>query len=150
MIYIHPVRVGYHDTDCYGIVWHGHYIKWMEDARVELLRELGWGYEQLNGSDVLLPVANIECKFRKSISIDQIAFVHCWVDSIGNNSAIFGYKIYNTQKTLLTDASIMLVTTDRKGKLLRRMPEALYKTLSENIYSSNSTVIEKPLINTTS
>lgn len=148
MIYIHPVRVGYHDTDCYGVAWHGHYIRWMEDARVELLRELGWNSEQLLHVDVLLPVANIECKYRKSISLDQLAFVHCWIDSLGNNSVIFGYKIYNSHKTLLTDASIMLVTTDKKGKLLRRMPETLYKTLSDNVYSSNSVVIEKPLTKT--
>ena len=34
-------RVYYSDTDAYGVVWHGTYLRWMEAARVEFCRVLG-------------------------------------------------------------------------------------------------------------
>ena len=50
-------KVFYSDTDAYGVVWHGSYLRWMEIGRVELCEKVGYSLTKLFEDDVTLPVA---------------------------------------------------------------------------------------------
>ena len=55
--YIH--RVQYYETDRMGITHHSNYIRWMEEARVAFLEEIGWGYDRLEAEGVVLSLIHI-------------------------------------------------------------------------------------------
>lgn len=60
--YKHTVQ--YYETDRMGITHHSNYIRWMEEARVDYLRQIGWGYEKLEQAGISSPVTAIDCKYR--------------------------------------------------------------------------------------
>ncbi len=62
--YTHKVQ--YYETDKMGITHHSNYIRWMEEARVDYLEQLGWGYAKLEEAGVISPVTAIDCKYRAS------------------------------------------------------------------------------------
>lgn len=58
----------YYETDQMGIIHHSNYVKWMEEARMDLMSQLGLNFKQMEEMEVISPVL--------SISIDYISMVH--------------------------------------------------------------------------
>ena len=57
--------VQYYETDRMGITHHSNYIRWMEEARIDVLRQIGWGYDRLEEAGIISPVTSVECRYRK-------------------------------------------------------------------------------------
>ncbi len=58
-------KVNYHETDKMGIVHHSNYIKWMEEARIDFLDQIGYGYAKLEADGITSPVIGVECEYKK-------------------------------------------------------------------------------------
>jgi acyl-CoA thioester hydrolase len=57
------VTVPFHDVDLAGVVWHGHYIKYLENARWALMDHIGFGLDAMIGSGFLWPVVSVQVKY---------------------------------------------------------------------------------------
>lgn len=70
-MYIHQVK--YYETDKMGISHHSNYIRWMEEARIDYLARLGWGYDKLENMGIISPVLSVDCKYKQSTTFpDEI------------------------------------------------------------------------------
>ena len=63
-MYIHKVQ--YYETDKMGITHHSNYIRWMEEARVDMLEKIDFGYDKLEAEGIVSPVVGIECEYKES------------------------------------------------------------------------------------
>ena len=57
------VVVAFHDVDVMSVVWHGHYLKYLENARWALMDRLGYGYEIMVGSGYLWPIIEAHVRY---------------------------------------------------------------------------------------
>jgi acyl-CoA thioester hydrolase len=57
------VEVPFHDVDLAGVVWHGHYMKYLENARWALMNRIGFGLEAMVASGFLWPVVGLQVKY---------------------------------------------------------------------------------------
>ncbi len=57
------VTVPFHDVDLAGVVWHGHYAKYLENARWALMDHIGFGLTAMVGSGFLWPVVSLQVKY---------------------------------------------------------------------------------------
>ncbi|HIY46240.1 MAG TPA: acyl-CoA thioesterase [Candidatus Borkfalkia excrementipullorum] len=57
-------KVQYYETDTMKIVHHSNYIRWMEEARVDMLEQMGLGYDVMEKSGILSPVLSVECEYK--------------------------------------------------------------------------------------
>lgn len=57
-------KVQYYETDTMKIVHHSNYISWMEEARVDMLEQMGIGYDVMEREGVLSPVLRVECDYK--------------------------------------------------------------------------------------
>ena len=57
-------KVYYSDTDAYGVVWHGSYLRWMEMGRINLCEEAGYSLSKLYDEDITLPVVEINIRYK--------------------------------------------------------------------------------------
>jgi acyl-CoA thioester hydrolase len=55
--------VAFHDVDLVGVVWHGHYLKYLENARWALMERLGYGFKRMVDSGYAWPVVDLQVKF---------------------------------------------------------------------------------------
>ena len=60
--YIH--KVNYYETDKMGVSHHSNYIRWMEEARIDFLDQIGYGYDKLEKDGINSPVIGIECVYK--------------------------------------------------------------------------------------
>ena len=57
-------KVQYYETDGMGIVHHSNYIRWFEEARVDLLEQLGFGYDRIEAAGYSGPVLEVSCQYK--------------------------------------------------------------------------------------
>ena len=63
--------VPFHDIVSVGIAWHGHYAKYFEIARCELLDSFDYGYEEMRKSGYLWPIIDMHCRYIKPLRFNQ-------------------------------------------------------------------------------
>ena len=85
-----PVRVYYEDTDCARVVYYANYFRFMERARTEWLRALGWSQERLYSElGVVFVVAEAKAKYKKPARLDDELVVRSTVTACGRTSFEF-------------------------------------------------------------
>jgi len=64
-VYETKLRVRYAETDQMGVVYHANYIVWFEVGRVEMLRQLGFTYSEMEKQDEThIAVVDVRCRFK--------------------------------------------------------------------------------------
>ena len=127
-------KVYYADTDSYGVVWHGSYIRWMEKGRVLFCDELGLDLVELKAADIAIPVANLNIRYKSSAKINEKYKVTTTVSKITPLAVTFRQITSNPENgQIYTDAEVVVVAVNNSGKLYRRLPEKLTKIFNEDI-----------------
>ncbi len=127
-------RVYYYETDRMGIVHHSNYIRWMEEARVEFMRENGADYEGVEKKGVLIPVTGVSCTYRRSAFFGDTVRVCVRLTSCTGARAAFSYRMYDAESgELLAEGEsghcFIDAETHRPVNAKRRLPEE-YATLA--------------------
>lgn len=65
------IEVPFHDVDLMGVSWHGHYIKYFEIARCELLNSIDYNYMQMQNSGYAWPVIDLRVRYAKPARFQQ-------------------------------------------------------------------------------
>ncbi|MBL1211157.1 thioesterase family protein [Geminocystis sp. GBBB08] len=120
-----------HHTDYGGIVWHGNYLTWMEEARVECLRSLGINYANLVSLGCDLPVIEINLRYHQSMKMGDRAIVKTRMNEIQGVRIHWDYQITAEETPLIyVSGRVTLVGIDReKGKIMRQLPPLLKDAL---------------------
>lgn len=121
-------RVRYSETDQMGVVYHAHYLVWMEVARTDLIQELGFPYGELEKSGVFLPVIEVQCRYRKSARYGDEIRVRCQVSELKKLKVRLTYEI-RREDELLAEGVTILGCIDAQGRP-QKMPEDLYEAFS--------------------
>ena len=131
MEYVSRVKIYHSDTDCYNVVWHGSYLKWLEAGRVELSEKLGIKFAELDKMGILLPVVDLNIRYKHSARLFDELEIKTSLKELKKTSVTFAHEIraVNRDKLILQAASTV-VTTDTEGRLFRSMPEYLYEKYS--------------------
>ena len=126
MKHIFEQKVFYSDTDAYGVVWHGSYLSWLEMGRVDWCEMQGYNLIELEAQDIVLPVVNLNVKYKSSAKLNDILIIETWIEKFNSLSVTFKQVIKSkeTGKTFI-EAEVEVVAISNDGKLYRRMPEIL-------------------------
>lgn len=126
LIKVHP-----HHTDYGGLVWHGHYLTWMEEARVECLRSIGIEYADLVNSGCELPVVELALKYHQPLNMGMSAVVKTRMSDIQGVRIHWDYQIESLiEQKLFVSGRVTLVGIDRdKKKIMRQLPPVLKDAL---------------------
>jgi acyl-CoA thioester hydrolase len=126
-------RVFYADTDSYGIVWHGSYLRWMEMGRVYWTEMQGVNLENLRDeNDIVIPVSGINIKYKMSAKITDVMLVETELASFNGLSAVFKQVISDKETgKVYIEAEVTVVCVNTEGKLYRRVPETLANIFNE-------------------
>ena len=98
----HTLRVRYAETDPMKYVYYGNYATYFEVARVELFRELGMPYEEIEQRGIWMPVSEFSIKYLKPALYDQNLEIHTYIRKIPGVRVEFEYEIYNASKQKIT------------------------------------------------
>ncbi len=129
----YPVYAQPHHTDYAGIVWHGSYLTWMEEARVEGLRSVGVAFSDLVALGCDLPVVELTMRYHQSVQMGLPVLIRTRLQTMKGVRIHWDYQITDPQamQTYVT-AQVTLVALDRTtGKVMRRLPPDLVMALDK-------------------
>ena len=89
--YIFKVR--YYETDKMGIVHHSNYIRWMEEARLDYLEQLGQRVDKLEADGVISPVVSVSCNYKISCIFGDIVEIKVKLIEYTGIRYVFEYEI---------------------------------------------------------
>ena len=124
--FAHRCRVYYEDTDAGGIVYYVNYLKFMERARTERLRSLGFAQSQLAGEDLLFVVHSAEARYHAPARLDDELLISADVIELNRASLRFRQQVRRAADNLLLCEGQFLVACVRADSLRpRAIPDAL-------------------------
>ncbi len=123
----HRCRVYYEDTDAGGIVYYVNYLKFMERARTERLRSLGFAQSQLVDEDLLFVVHSSEARYHAPARLDDELLVTAEVIGLKRASLRFKQQVRRAKDNLLLCEGQFVVACVRTESLKPRpIPDALH------------------------
>jgi len=122
-----PVRVYWEDTDGGGVVYYANYLKFLERARTEWLRSLGYSQTDLAADPgILFMVVNLQMEYLKPARLDDALVVSCEPERDGRVSMLVRQRILRESAAgaeLLLQAEVRVACLDAKTRRPRRIPE---------------------------
>jgi acyl-CoA thioester hydrolase len=122
-------KIYYHDTDSGGMVYYANYLKFLEEARTEVFREVGLGIKELSQKGILFVVRRQEIDYKSPAFYADILDVRTWVDAISAAQITFGARIKKQGGQLVSTAKTLLVCVDSNLRP-RAIPEEIKEKLN--------------------
>ncbi|TDP85705.1 acyl-CoA thioester hydrolase [Aquabacterium commune] len=154
----HPVRIYWEDTDAGGIVFYGNYLKFMERARTEWLRALGFDQEGMRRSgEGMFVVADTQLRYLQPARLDDLLNVTVAVVERGRASVVFAQEVWRNGillvsgririgwvQAVVADAADAAEPVLRPGRIPQRILGCLPEPLPANAGTSTDTPAHTP------
>ncbi len=122
----HTIRVRYGESDQMGVANHAAYVTWLEECRIELLRGLGAGYRELEERGVMMPVIELNVRYRRSLRFDDLATCETTAEVKGPSRVVFRTVVKHGD-IVCAQAEVTVASVDRTGRPVRIPPEVLVR-----------------------
>ena len=97
-IYTYYRKAQYHETDQMGIIHHSNYVKWMEEARIGYMDQMGFAYKKVEEMEVISPVVEISVTYKKQVFFDDDIQIRVSIRKYNGISLEFNYEFFNTTR----------------------------------------------------
>ena len=118
------VRVRYAETDQMGVVYHSNHFIWFEIGRVELMRQLGLTYKEIEKRDgCYIAVVDARCRYKAPAFYDDEIIVRTYLKNVRESLIHFGYELKRVSDgALLAEGETTHIVTDTQMKVVA-LPE---------------------------
>lgn len=129
--FLFTIRVYYEDTDAGGIVYYANYLKFMERARTEWLRALGFEQDVLARRDgVMFVVRAASMEFLRPAHFNDMLEIHSTLAAVRGASMTFAQTVRRAHE-VLCEAQVRVACVDAAAGAPRALPPALARRLKE-------------------
>lgn len=90
-IYEHKAQ--YYETDQMGIVHHSNYIRWMEEARIAMLEEMGISYKKMEADGITIPVIGVTCEYKGMVRFYDVVCIDVTLKQYNGIRMTLSYRI---------------------------------------------------------
>ena len=113
------LRVRYAETDQMGVVYHSNHLIWFEVGRVELMRQMGLSYRDMEREDGLfIAVVEARCRYRAPVYYDEEVIVRTWLKTVRETVIKFSYELARANTgALLGDGETTHIVTNSEMKV---------------------------------
>lgn len=116
-MYKHTVQ--YYETDKMGITHHSNYIRWMEEARIYFLSEIGFSFDKLESLGIVSPVVSVDCSYRKTTVFPEVIDIEVLVKEFNGVKLKLGYVMKNASGAIVCEATSIHCFLDVNGRPIR-------------------------------
>ena len=129
--YLHEVK--YYECDRMGITHHSNYVRFMEEARVDWMDQLGYGFDRMESDGVVSPVVAVECRYKHPTTFKDTIEITVRVAETTPLKIVFKYEMLSAGKTVCTATSThCFLEGGRPVSLEKRFPE-LYSMVAQSL-----------------
>jgi acyl-CoA thioester hydrolase len=90
-------KTNYYETDQMGIIHHSNYIRWFEEARIDLLEQINFGYKRINECGIDFALLDVYCEYKSMVRFGDIINIHISLSELKEMRMAVDYKIINAE-----------------------------------------------------
>jgi acyl-CoA thioester hydrolase len=129
--YKHEVK--YYECDRMGVTHHSNYVRFMEEARVDWLDQLGFGFEKIEAENVFSPVISISCEYKRPTTFKDIIEIEVNIGKMSEMKFEFDYTMRVEGKVVCIAHSVhCFIENNRPVAISKRLPD-FFKALTDRI-----------------
>ena len=113
------IKVRYCETDQMGLVHHGSYINYFEEARIAWISNLGFSYSEMEKSGIILPVSKLNVSYIRPVYFDDVLVVSVELTEMPTSRLIFNYTIKNKDVVVVTGTTVLAFLNKETKKPVR-------------------------------
>jgi len=118
-------------ADHAGVMWHGTYLNWLEESRINALKQSGFNYSELLKRNFELPVINANINYLNPVYLNDEIIINTYFESSKSPKLTIKSEFINKNKSISTKATINLVLINRDSfKIVRNRPDFLEKVFN--------------------
>ena len=129
--YRHVVK--YYECDRMGVTHHSNYIRFMEEARIDWMDRLGYGFERMEAEGVVSPVVSISCSYKHSTTFKDVIEIELTVAEISTLKISFAYTMKCGGKTVCTATSTHCFLENGRPVVLQDRFPQLYAAIAASL-----------------
>lgn len=130
-IYSYFHRIQYYETDGMRIVHHSNYIRWMEEARIAFMDDVGYGYDAMERDGIGIPVISVTCDYKAMMRFGQTCRIDVAITSFSPVRMTLSYEFHDAATNELcgtaTSGHCFVDENGRPVSLKRHLPEIYEK-----------------------
>jgi acyl-CoA thioester hydrolase len=126
-------KISFYEVDAIHMVWHGNYVKFLEDGREAFGEEFGLSYLKIFNSGYFAPIVDLHIKYKKTASMGDVLIVETTYVPSKSAKLMFDYKITRESDgaTILTASTTQLFVT-KEGEFEITVPDFIREWRKEN------------------
>ena len=126
------LRVRYAETDQMGVVYHSNHLVWFEVGRVELMRQMGFSYRDMERDDgCFIAVAEVKCRYRAPVRYDEEVVIRTRLKGVRESVVQFTYELVRADNgALLAEGETTHIVTNAQMKVAA-LPEKYLKVFRD-------------------
>lgn len=101
------IKVRYCETDQMGLVHHGSYINYFEEARIAWISNLGFSYSEMEKSGIILPVSKLNVNYLRPAYFDDDLLISVELAELPTSRLIFNYTINKEEEVIVTGTTVL-------------------------------------------
>ncbi len=119
------LEVKFSEADPLGIVWHGHYIRYFEDAREAFGEEYGIKYLDFYRNNIIVPIVSINCNYKRVLRYGHKVRLETTYKDTPAAKLLFDYAIYDvaTDELIATGSSVQVFMERESLELMLTIPQ---------------------------
>ena len=120
-------KVFYYETDRMGIVHHSNYIRWMEEARMDMMEQMGFGYDKMEELEIISPVISVNCEYKSMVRFGETVVINAKVVSYNGVKLKVVYEMTDKEtgelRAMAESSHCFLTMSGKPLSLKRSYPE---------------------------
>ena len=126
------IDVQFYDLDPMNIVWHGNYIKYLEQARCEMFDKMNYSYMDMYKDGFMCPIVKMDMKYIKPLNFGDRIRIECELEEI-EPSIIIKYTIYSdkTDEKIFTAKSMQMCVELKTNNTIYEVPKNMKEKIKE-------------------
>jgi acyl-CoA thioester hydrolase len=133
-----PVKVPFFDVDSMDVVWHGHYVKYLELARCALLERIGHDYRQMKDSGYLWPIVDLQLRYVRAARFGQQLVVRAdlveWINRLKVHYRVLDAE---TGERITLASTVQVAVSAMSGELQLESPAVFTEAVERALAASH-------------
>ena len=127
-------EINYYETDKMQVVHHSNYIRYLEECRMDFMRQIGFDYAKMEQSGIMVPVLSVSCNYKNPARFGETICIVPKVERMHGVKYEMSYRIYSEDFSVLHNeaaSSHCFVDLDFKPIRLKKEYPELYNWMTE-------------------
>ena len=129
-------EINYYETDKMQVVHHSNYIRYLEECRMDFMRQIGFDYAKMEQSGIMVPVLSVSCNYKNPARFGETICIVPKVERMHGVKYEMSYRIYSEDFSVLHNeaaSSHCFVNLDFKPIRLKKEYPELYKKIVNEV-----------------